>query len=667
MSIALRSVGHAVVLSASPSNTFTCPKPEDLAEGDLMVASVATNGVAVAAADGWTDLFDLTDAGNPDQRVMYRLADADDVAAASFDFPITQATYGVVVICAYTGVDPHNPIDFTCDPIDTSASLTQFTVPAGSVVTGGAILIGGAAANTGMGASSPMWSAPTGPDDWTDEWNPASGAGGAEMVSGAKSHFRAHCIPDPELAAEDSTGDMTFTLAQARAGNAWVAGLRPDTGAGPTPTLVQPAFLGSPAPGGVTAAVRTSNASSVRLKVATNSTLTTGVVYSQAQVPDADGRAKLVVTGLAPDTTYHYGVELDGVVDTAKQGTFTTLPKAGAPASFSFGMGSCMSTGVATDAMTRCRARGPRFFLQMGDFHYNDVSSSDPADYRAAYDAQLQVPSIAAMLSNVPTVYAWSDHDYQGNNTHGGATNKAVVQAVYRQLIPHLALPAADSIQQTFVVGRVRFIVTDERSHKSAQSATDDASKTMLGATQKAWFKDLVDSCPEKVILWVGDTPWTGAKVAGDDHWASYDTERQELADHFAASGKHVIRLAGDAHMLAADDGTNSPGGIPVLQAAPLNRTASRKGGPWTSGPYPDSGNSTVRQYGFVEVTDDGETIEIEFTGYDTDDVARATWSDSYEVGAVEPLPTQWESLMLGSTPVEAAYVGAVKVWERED
>src|SRR5690606_41191602 len=58
--------------------------------------------------------------------------------------------------------------------------------------------------------------------------------------------------------------------------------------------------------------------------------------YSASVAVDADGAAKVVVSGLAERTRYWWRVEDDGVEDTTRTGTFLTPPPAGTPASFVF-------------------------------------------------------------------------------------------------------------------------------------------------------------------------------------------------------------------------------------------------------------------------------------------------------------------------------------------
>ena len=81
--------------------------------------------------------------------------------------------------------------------------------------------------------------------------------------------------------------------------------------------------------------------------------------------------------------------------------------------------------------------------------------------------------------------------------------------------------------------------------------------------------------------------------------------------------------LSGDMHALAADDGRNSPGGIPVFQAAALGRDgASLKGGPYSSG-TPIYGSATNGQFGLVTVTQTAAGYDVLFRGRNQSGVDR--------------------------------------------
>jgi hypothetical protein len=81
--------------------------------------------------------------------------------------------------------------------------------------------------------------------------------------------------------------------------------------------------------------------------------------------------------------------------------------------------------------------------------------------------------------------------------------------------------------------------------------------------------------------------------------------------------GLKSLVLAGDAHMLAIDDGSNSDysatggAGFLIMQAAALGRPGSAKGGPFGEGMYPGGG-----QFRQVSINDDcGSTVTVTLEG----------------------------------------------------
>ncbi len=467
-------------------------------------------------------------------------------------------------------------------------------------------------------------------------------------------------------AAADGTQPATGTasLSLSAAGNAG-SGTAAATGSGsitlsatgtagvPSTETVVNLWVGAVTSTGATVSVKTTGGSQATLAVSTASNLSSPSYGSPATINVRD-YAKPTITGLSANTQYYYGISIDGALDVVTTGSFRTAPSGAT--SFDFGFSACNTTGNNSDAFNRILARDPDLFFICGDLHYNDPGNATA--FYTGYDTQLAT-DMGTLTADVPMYYTWSDHDWSSdNNGSASSAMNATANSIYRERVPHHTLPGGSSgIYQTFVWGRVRFIITDERTFKSANSATDNSSKTMLGTTQKQWLKDNITDATEPVIFWVGDTPWNGAAASPDDEWFAYNTERQELATFFAASGKNIIRLSGDMHAVAADDGTNSPGGIPILHAAPLYNTFSVKGGPYTSGPYPTSGSSQLRQYGFVTITDTGTAVTVDYKGYDTADTQRATWSDTY---STDVSATGTASISLsGSGGARAAVSGA--------
>jgi len=266
----------------------------------------------------------------------------------------------------------------------------------------------------------------------------------------------------------------------------------------------------------------------------------------------------------------------------------------------------------------------------MGDLHYWD-GANDPDlqhQYEDANEVSLASGSVYFPPDNPPTYYSgsspnympkllrsmafnyvWDDHDYGENNSDAANVNKAHASAAYRLMFPHYPLSGSfesyysgstvlghQPIYHTFKIGRIKYIVTDNRSQRTPYTDTDNQSKYIWLPEQENWFKQqLVDTtCPVKV--WVNSFPWqsddTNPAYTGDDGWEKYTTYRKKIAHYISQNtgsiGKLIV-LSGDAHMTAIDDGTLSPwysGSRPnppmtIYQSGPLDQAGSRKGGPY--------------------------------------------------------------------------------------
>jgi phosphodiesterase/alkaline phosphatase D-like protein len=369
------------------------------------------------------------------------------------------------------------------------------------------------------------------------------------------------------------------------------------------------------------------------------------------------GHANLPVASFALDAlpagqTHHYAIEFaDGTLDLARRGRFRTLPAG--PASFSFAFSACSNTGSDHRVFDHIAAANPLFYLNVGDFHYRDIGVDDPALFRSAFDTVFGSPRQAALYRAVPLAYIWDDHDYGPNDSDRTAPGRPASLQVYREYIPHYPLAFADAdapIDQSFVVGRARFILSDLRSRRNPKSQTDDLSKRMLNSAQLDWWKQeiLAAQAARQAVFWVSSVPWIGVATSGSDLWAGYSTQRRELANFLAENRvENLVILSGDAHMLAADDGRNAnfttdPDApkIRVLQAGALDRGGSTKGGPYSQGTSPGGG-----RYGHVTVTDLGETLHVRFSGRAIDATNGAMTEPislefTLDLGPLQPPPT---------------------------
>lgn len=377
------------------------------------------------------------------------------------------------------------------------------------------------------------------------------------------------------------------------------------------------------------------SANSVRLVVSTSEGLT-NPVKTPAVVPDIYRIAKTTISGLQANTEYWYAVEVDGVVDPTVKGRFKTLPVAG-PASFSIALGCCANQTEHSDKpWIAIRDAKPLRFIMLGDWYYSNTSFTNEADKIGQYDTFLtHRPVRQEVHALIPTDYIYDDHDFGPDDATGLDDNnvavpfrQASVDAFRRRFpAPLFSSVQTDAVDHGDVIGRVRFIVMDCRSNRSGVYRTDDATKSMLGAEQKARWKAQIDAAAAagQVVCCISTIPWIGSG------WGAYGTEVVELANYIKSKnmGGKVFFIAGDMHAMAYHSGRDyATGGgalTPVFQVGAMHSPfTSIKGGPYTQGPYGKAGTQTAdgltpNNYGIMEVVDDGTNLTIRWKGYDAD------------------------------------------------
>jgi phosphodiesterase/alkaline phosphatase D-like protein len=331
---------------------------------------------------------------------------------------------------------------------------------------------------------------------------------------------------------------------------------------------------------------------------------------------------------LSPDTIYQYALITDGELPEQSRGRFTTCPLEGTRSSFKCAFASC--TKWYDDYYPGYEAVTSEdrllFFIHMGDLHYGNLHDAPMHERLARYDDALENSNqLSRLFRGCQAAYVWDDHDFLDNNMGGGAVPNLAARAqdAYRLYVPHYPIPANQAgIYQSFVVGRIAFLLLDLRYHQSVNG------KTTLGTAQKNWLFNWVSRADEfDLIVLVGSFPYISDQV-GKGNWGDFVDERKELATKIREAGtKKFCMLSGDAHMLAIDDGTNNTfadvgqKGFPIFHAASLASSSSTKGGPYSHGSSykggsPGSGEQGANQYGVMEITyPDGATPSVFWRG----------------------------------------------------
>jgi phosphodiesterase/alkaline phosphatase D-like protein len=319
------------------------------------------------------------------------------------------------------------------------------------------------------------------------------------------------------------------------------------------------------------------------------------------------------LTRLRPSTAYRYQVEVDGRPDTSRGiGQLRTF--ADGPQSLTVAVASCARTASSGAVYDAIAAVAPDLFLISGDLHYGNIAQNSTRVFRNTLGRSLRAPAQAALYRSTPVAYIWDDHDYGPNDADASSPSREAARAAYRESVPSYPLAAGhgnEAIYQAFSIGRIRFVLTDTRSERTAD--------TMLGARQLDWLEhEITESArTHALIVWVNPDPWIGPDNPGADSWAGHPEERRRIADVIATQAPDkLVMLGGDAHMVAIDDGSHSgyatdgSHGFPILQAAALDRPGSVKGGPYSEGTFPGAG-----QFGVLQVDDRGDHLDVTLTG----------------------------------------------------
>jgi hypothetical protein len=326
------------------------------------------------------------------------------------------------------------------------------------------------------------------------------------------------------------------------------------------------------------------------------------------------------IKNLKPLTKYYYSYKENNTMKII--GSFVTFPEEKKVTSFKFGFGSCekfFEKGIVWDEL---RNRNADFFVHMGDLFYANIVENNLQLYKDSLYKFLSGEKQRNFLKERPVLYMWDDHDFSDNNSGGWAVSRPAALEFYDKLTPHYDYDQdkEDGVYQAFTYGNVRFIMTDLRSK------SDNKGISTLGNIQKEWLKkELADFKKYSMVVWVSTKPWIGQKKNGviDDKWYSFPEERTELSNYIAELGiNNIVMIAGDAHLLAIDDGSytdystnGGKAGFPLMQSSPIAQYGSSKGGPFSHGCYSFRYYRNY-QYAMMHIDDTDTKVCFHWYGY---------------------------------------------------
>ena len=260
-----------------------------------------------------------------------------------------------------------------------------------------------------------------------------------------------------------------------------------------------------------------------------------GVVQSML-APVIAQQARVAAAGLNPATEYAVTLLTDD--GTLMQHTVRTAPADHDASAVRIAVSADLDPqpANASDIFDQIIAADPDVFFSIGDVPYTD----DGPDVAVTVDAYRQrhglfrtAPYLRPWLEKMGLVAIYDDHEFRNDWDASRVAEEparfAAAMQVWDEFFPLRSIaPANDVRYRNFRRGaNVECFVRDCRRFRGANDAPDDATKTMLGATQNAWLTAALAASTAPFKLVFPSVPLDYG--IGVDHWAGYTTEREEL------------------------------------------------------------------------------------------------------------------------------------------
>ncbi len=225
-------------------------------------------------------------------------------------------------------------------------------------------------------------------------------------------------------------------------------------------------------------------------------------------------------------------------------------------------IGSCCNQGLNMSIFRAIKNSNAQLYIAMGDNMYADniISNPDyPAWIQAQYDLLNNNYDFKTLRAAVPCIGTWDDHDYGSNNAGVEFPWKLQSKDKFMQFwqIPSTHdIRTHDGVYTSYLYGdadhRVQVIMLDCRSFLDVISSepitpTNDASKSVLGATQWAWLKTELEK-PATIRIVVSSSQMC-IENNGWEGWPNYPLELEKFFQTVKdANAEGVFVVSGDVH-----------------------------------------------------------------------------------------------------------------------
>lgn len=327
--------------------------------------------------------------------------------------------------------------------------------------------------------------------------------------------------------------------------------------------LVHGPLLGDVAEGRARFWIRTYGAASFQAVLSRNGDFTDTLESAPARTTvEADCTGVAVVTGLEPDTTYHYNLVIEGKPEPRQpEWQFRTPPAkaTGRPVRIAFGGGAGyvprnermwdLLAGKQLDA-----------FLFLGDNVYIDVPEEAGPVHDYTYYRRQSRPEFRRLVAGTPIYSIWDDHDCAMDDVFFGpyVDRPAWKPSMWRLFRNNWNNPGYGNPPDRpgcwfqFAVADVDIFMLDCRYYRENFLLE---RPSMLGPVQKQWLFDALRGSRATFKVIVSSVPWAldakpyGSDGGPDDTWYGYQDERLEIFDFLTRNRiEGVLLLSADRH-----------------------------------------------------------------------------------------------------------------------
>lgn len=212
--------------------------------------------------------------------------------------------------------------------------------------------------------------------------------------------------------------------------------------------------------------------------------------------------------------------------------------------------GSCSNTTLPQPLWDPIIATNPDLWVWLGDNVYGDTDNMSVM--RAKYEDALAEPGYASLLTQIPVIGTWDDHDYGSNDAGSDYVARVASQ---KEMLDFLGEPLGSDrrsrrgVYASYVYGeaptQTKIILLDARYHRSDPGPDGD----VLGEEQWAWLEAELTGSEAQLHVIGG-----GFQFLPTDHpyekWANFGQACARLFDVINRSGAPgVILLSGDRHI----------------------------------------------------------------------------------------------------------------------